>query len=121
MANSALGGALPAANTALPSISRRSLVAGLAAVPLAVCAAPVVATIPDAADRYIEAFHAFNSNQITENQYMVALVACDDWEPDSPAGFVKKFYAMWFEEGNPAEDRVHMMIDQAKRLIGGAA
>jgi hypothetical protein len=90
MATSALGGALPAANTALPSISRRSLVSGLAIAPLAACAAPAVATIPaewtallTEKDKALAAFDlAFDAHSDAQQRYY-------DKRPEEPKAIVK--------------------------------
>lgn len=90
MATSALGGQCSAANPTLPSISRRSLVSGLAVIPLAACTAPAVATVPAEwtallaeKDKALSAFDlAFDAHSDAQQRYY-------DTRPEEPKAIVK--------------------------------
>lgn len=90
MATTAIVRSIAPANTTLPSMSRRSFVAGLAVVPIAACAAPAVATAPAEwtallaeKDRALKAFElAFDAHSDAQQRYY-------DTQPEEPKAIVK--------------------------------
>lgn len=77
---------------------------------------------PAALARYLGAFEAFNASTKAdhdrlEQEYMASLELLDAATPRNAGDFVRKFYAMWGEAGNPNEERKEMMVAQAMAII----
>lgn len=79
-------------------------------------------TFPEALASYWATFEALNAATETEHderekEYLAAMDALDAATPRNAGDFVRKFYAMWGEAGNPNQERKEMMAAQAKALI----
>jgi hypothetical protein len=100
---------------------RRAFLAGLALAPVVVATPAVAQTFTcsfDPVDRYRAAVDAVNNDRITEEEHLQAVDDLDFWEPPTQRDFIRKFIAQ-FEDGSvPNDERLEILLGQARRLIG---
>jgi hypothetical protein len=71
----------------------------------------------DPVDAYWRAFHAHNAQQIDTDTYLRILNAMDDWVPDTPQDFIRKFCAMFDDAGALTDRRLDKLVAHAHRLL----
>lgn len=99
-------------------IDRRNIIAALASAPALVCVPALAASASEnPVDRFQRFEREYNARLHSQEQYIAALDAFDAWAPTTHREFVQKFHAMFLDGGAPAEYRVELMLDQAKRLL----
>lgn len=68
----------------------------------------------DAVARYWTAYVGYNRDEVTEDQYMAAFHAMNDFKAETCRDVVRKFIAMHDMGGSPDERRLQELLDQAR-------
>lgn len=79
------------------------------------------ATTVDPIESYRQARLAFDGAEIDEDMYLEAMHAMVGWSPETFRDFVRKFCAMFDDDGVVTDRQLDLLVGQANCLLNGIA
>lgn len=116
---------LRAESACVTPTNRRAFIAAhgmIAAVPAVAAGATVAPLAPahDPVSAYWAAYKAINTGRMSEEDYCLAVDNLDFSEPQTERDFIRKFLAMFVDLSAPSDERLELLIEQGRRMVGEA-
>ncbi len=70
----------------------------------------------DPVTEFLASERAVNEGKICDEEYIATLYSLDDWQPPTERDFVRKYLAMFDEDGAPTDDRIAKLTGHALNL-----